>query len=185
MNKTSAEKAKAYRLRHPDRVRESKHKHYIANKSRINTLRNARYKANKEKENERSKEWYARNKEYRKEYTRRYRQSKRVLFKWYKDFERFGGIKETILERDNHKCIGCFGLTRLDIHHIDGSGKTKSNPKRISNNNPNNLVTLCWSCHGYLHAIERKRGIDIKNFSIDDIVRTLRKRKEAGSKSQR
>jgi len=55
-------------------------------------------------------------------------------------------LKETIRERDNYKCQLC-GIQqdelkgfskKLDIHHIDYNKK---------NLNPNNLISLCRSCH--------------------------------------
>lgn len=50
-------------------------------------------------------------------------------------------LKQFILERDNYicQCPNCEHLSeRLDIHHIDYNKK---------NNNPENLITLCNSCH--------------------------------------
>jgi len=49
--------------------------------------------------------------------------------------------RNTILERDNYTCqsSNCKCLSKiLDIHHIDYNKK---------NNNPDNLITLCRSCH--------------------------------------
>jgi len=48
---------------------------------------------------------------------------------------------ESILERDNYKCQICKEKAQL-VHHID---------KDNSNNNPNNLVSLCNKCHLKLH----------------------------------
>ncbi len=50
-------------------------------------------------------------------------------------------IKKSILERDNYQCQdpNCDGNhKKLHIHHIDYDKK---------NNNPENLITLCNSCH--------------------------------------
>ena len=49
--------------------------------------------------------------------------------------------KESILERDNHRCQNpdCWGISkRLTIHHIDYNKK---------NCGPDNLITLCNSCN--------------------------------------
>ncbi len=65
-----------------------------------------------------------------------------------KSFEEYGeefteGLKETIRERDNYTCQEC-GFTQeelgytLSIHHMDYNKK---------NNNPDNLISLCRSCH--------------------------------------
>lgn len=50
-------------------------------------------------------------------------------------------LKQSILERDNYTCQdpNCKGNhKKLHVHHIDYNKK---------NNNPENLVTLCHSCH--------------------------------------
>src|SRR3972149_1218555 len=50
--------------------------------------------------------------------------------------------KKQILERDNYECqnpnYDCLEITDLHIHHIDYNKQ---------NNNPENLITLCNSCH--------------------------------------
>ena len=46
-------------------------------------------------------------------------------------------VKNSIMVRDNHKCRICHNLAKL-IHHIDYNKK---------NNNHENLVALCQSCH--------------------------------------
>lgn len=55
-------------------------------------------------------------------------------------------IRKTIYERDNWVCqecgikCRCHGdMDKIQCHHIDYN---------VCNNNPNNLVTLCASCHG-------------------------------------
>jgi len=61
-------------------------------------------------------------------------------------------LKEVIRRRDNYKCQIC-GVPQeecirtLPIHHIDYDK---------NNINPNNLITLCYSCHGKtMHKRER------------------------------
>lgn len=63
-----------------------------------------------------------------------------------KSFEPYGlefnkDLKQQILTRDNYicQCPDCEGKSsKLDIHHIDYDKK---------NNNPENLIVLCMSCH--------------------------------------
>lgn len=66
---------------------------------------------------------------------------------------RFGGQREFVLDRDQHKCVIC-GMTQdehrklwnlgLTIDHIDGNGRYSEK----QNNDPDNLQTLCLRCHG-------------------------------------
>lgn len=43
-------------------------------------------------------------------------------------------LRQTIIERDNGRCVYCGSTTNLEVHHIDG------NPK---NDDPSNLETRC------------------------------------------
>lgn len=67
-------------------------------------------------------------------------------------------LKKLIRERDLYRCQSCFMSEKdtqsiksnnraLDIHHID------YNPL---NNSPDNLISLCHSCHLKIHALKRK-----------------------------
>ena len=54
-------------------------------------------------------------------------------------------LKRSIRERDNYTCQICScpqGDEALSVHHID---------KNKQNCNPDNLITLCRSCHTRLH----------------------------------
>lgn len=68
-------------------------------------------------------------------------------------------LKLSIRQRDNFKCKIC-GVpeeecfTKLDIHHIDYDK---------NNNNPNNLIALCHSCHSKTGS---KRDYWIKELSV-------------------
>lgn len=74
---------------------------------------------------------------------------------------RFGGLRESVLERDNWACVKC-GFTNeqhitdfkrsLTVDHIDGNGRHSKTP----NNNLENLQTLCLKCHGK-KDIKRRR----------------------------
>lgn len=59
-------------------------------------------------------------------------------------------LKQFIFERDNYacQCPNCIGKSiELHIHHIDYDKK---------NNNPNNLVTLCNSCHSKTNGKKKR-----------------------------
>ena len=72
--------------------------------------------------------------------------------KW-KNKLRYGGLRETVLERDNWQCVEC-GMTNeqhivifgrnITLDHIDGNGIYSKKP----NNTLENLQTLCLRCHG-------------------------------------
>lgn len=71
--------------------------------------------------------------------------SRTAVYKWLQ-------LRQLILERDNFKCQDC-GKThheiKLDIHHII--------PYRINqNNSPNNLTTLCRSCHQKMELVTKE-----------------------------
>lgn len=73
--------------------------------------------------------------------------------------ERFNGLRYKILERDGYKCTKCgVGINekRLDVHHIDGVGRNSTKP----NNNIDNLITLCTSCHTRTHKTKNKELIN-------------------------
>lgn len=66
----------------------------------------------------------------------------------------FGGLRGTVLQRDDNKCRVC-GMTdkehkrkigrSITVDHIDGKGN--GYPKGQKNNSLNNLQTLCLPCH--------------------------------------
>lgn len=76
--------------------------------------------------------------------------------KKYRDQSQFGGMRETVLKRDNYACVNC-GMTQaehfkkykrdLTVDHIDGKGRNA--PPGQKNNALENLQTLCIVCHGY------------------------------------
>lgn len=63
------------------------------------------------------------------------------------------GINNMIIlyKNANNKCELCGKTNKLSVHHIDGSGIGNKNNLKI-NNNPNNLLLLCSSCHGKIHG---------------------------------
>ena len=72
-------------------------------------------------------------------------------------------LKASIRERDNHRCQICGKSTKkngrkLDVHHIDYDK---------ANLNPENLISLCRSCHGNTSGIINfNREIYIEFFKI-------------------
>jgi 5-methylcytosine-specific restriction endonuclease McrA len=50
------------------------------------------------------------------------------------------------LKRDGFKCVSCGERSCLDVHHVLAV-------KDGGQDEPNNLVTLCKSCHILMHKI--------------------------------
>ncbi|HEA46443.1 MAG TPA: hypothetical protein ENH99_01550 [Candidatus Pacearchaeota archaeon] len=131
------------------------------------------YKKNKEKEKKNNAKWYkehqaseiAKNKEYRK--------INKELFHWYHDKKRFNGMRKVILSRDGNKCRACPSKKKLIIHHKDGTGGTsiKSLEGIKTNNDINNLITFCSSCHHKLHHWQKRNKIILE--TDEEIIKII------------
>ena len=84
----------------------------------------------------------------------------------------FWNVREYVLFRDNHKCQCCRGKSkdvRLNVHHIES--------RKVGGNAPNNLITLCETCHnGYHNGTVKlpkaiKRGMSFKDATFMGIMR--------------
>jgi len=82
----------------------------------------------------------------------------------------FWNTREYILHRDNHTCQHCKGKTKdpvLNVHHIES--------RKTGGNTPDNLITLCKTCHEKLHKnqikINIKRKKSYKNETFMGIMR--------------
>ncbi len=74
----------------------------------------------------------------------------------------FFNVREYVLFRDNHKCQMCFSKSKdkiLNVHHIVSRKKGA--------NSPDNLVTLCKTCHTKVHR-EKIEKIFIKKPAFKD-----------------
>lgn len=86
----------------------------------------------------------------------------------------FWNVREYVLFRDGHTCQCCKGKSKdkiLNVHHIES--------RKTGGNAPNNLITLCETCHTGYHkdtvqlpkAI--KRGMRFKDAAFMGIMRWL------------
>jgi len=82
----------------------------------------------------------------------------------------FWNVREYVLFRDNHVCQHCKGKTKdkiLNVHHIES--------RKIGGDAPNNLITLCETCHKKHHAgeieLKVKRGTSFKDAAFMGIMR--------------
>lgn len=82
----------------------------------------------------------------------------------------FSNVREYVLYRDNHTCRYCKGKSKdpvLCVHHLES--------RQVGGNAPNNLVTLCVTCHKKLHngeiALNVRRGRSFKAETFMSITR--------------
>lgn len=69
----------------------------------------------------------------------------------------FWNVREYVLFRDNHTCQACKGKSKdkiLNVHHIES--------RKVGGDAPNNLITLCETCHKKYHHGELKLPANIK-----------------------
>lgn len=82
----------------------------------------------------------------------------------------FENVREYVLFRDGHVCQHCHGKSKdkiLNVHHLES--------RKTGGNAPNNLITLCETCHKAYHAGEikltQKRGQSFKEAAFMGIMR--------------
>lgn len=84
----------------------------------------------------------------------------------------FWNVREYVLFRDEHTCQCCKGKSKdkiLNVHHIES--------RKTGGDAPNNLITLCETCHtGYHKGIVKlpqaiKRGMSFKDATFMGIMR--------------
>ena len=84
----------------------------------------------------------------------------------------FWNVREYVLFRDSHECQCCHGKSKdkiLEVHHIES--------RKIGGDAPNNLITLCETCHNGHHAgtvklpKTIKRGISFRDAAFMGIMR--------------
>ena len=82
----------------------------------------------------------------------------------------FWNTREYVLFRDNHQCQHCKGKSKdavLNVHHIES--------RKTGGDAPNNLITLCETCHNKHHkgevSIKVKRGTSYKDAAFMGVMR--------------
>jgi 5-methylcytosine-specific restriction endonuclease McrA len=82
----------------------------------------------------------------------------------------FWNAREYVLYRDGHKCQHCKGKSKdkiLNVHHIES--------RKTGGDAPNNLITLCKTCHDDFHSgkieLKIKRGQSFRDASHMNIMR--------------
>ena len=75
----------------------------------------------------------------------------------------FWNVREYVLARDRHGCQWCQGKSKdpvLTVHHIES--------RKTGGDSPDNLVTLCETCHDLIHRTHREHEIERKSRSFRD-----------------
>ncbi|MGL5749650.1 MAG: HNH endonuclease, partial [Paraclostridium sp.] len=79
-------------------------------------------------------------------------------YKEYLKSDKWSEIRKIILSRDNNKCVKCSSSKNLQVHH--------STYDNIFNeeNNLDDLVTLCKTCHNVEHGFIVRKNIIVDNY---------------------
>ena len=75
----------------------------------------------------------------------------------------FWNVREYVLYRDQHCCQWCLGKSKdkiLNVHHIIS--------RKTGGDRPDNLITLCQSCHDLLHRTHQEDKIPQKSEGLRD-----------------
>lgn len=70
----------------------------------------------------------------------------------------FWNIREYVLWRDHHTCQRCYGTSKtpiLNVHHIES--------RKTGGDSPDNLITLCETCHEFIHRTHQEHTIERKS----------------------
>jgi hypothetical protein len=77
--------------------------------------------------------------------------------------------RKKVLERDRHRCKGLGehgpgrgGLADLEVHHIE------RDPDGMDQHDLTNLITLCSSCHSWLHQQPEREEVPVELTEADD-----------------
>ncbi len=75
----------------------------------------------------------------------------------------FWNVREYVLARDGHTCQWCKGKSIdpiLNVHHIES--------RKTSGDSPDNLITLCKTCHDLMHRTHQEHKLERKSSSFRD-----------------
>lgn len=95
-----------------------------------------------------------------------------IAGKGYQEGDKMGfwNVREYVLARDGHECQHCHGKSKdkvLNVHHLES--------RKTGGNAPNNLITLCETCHKAYHCgefkLKVKRGTSLRDAACMNIMR--------------
>jgi 5-methylcytosine-specific restriction endonuclease McrA len=106
----------------------------------------------------------------RKKYLEKNVEVKHKQDKRYADKIMYSGNREKVLKRDGYKCTKCGSSKSLVVHHKDETGISRVKDTDLINNEFENLITMCRSCHMKLHFPEHKVYKDISKEAIEEAL---------------
>jgi len=88
-----------------------------------------------------------------------------ILGKEYQEGPQLGfwNVREFVLFRDHHGCQWCQGNSNdpiLNVHHIES--------RKSGGDSPDNLITLCKTCHDHIHRTQQEHKIERKSRGFGD-----------------
>jgi len=95
----------------------------------------------------------------------------------------FWNVREYVLHRDGHKCKQCKGKSKdktLQVHHIES--------RKTGGDRPNNLITLCSTCHSDVHnkglklRVKKSKGFKAEAFMSIVMRRLAEELRASGNK---
>ena len=75
----------------------------------------------------------------------------------------FWNVREYVLYRDQHCCQWCLGKSKdkiLNVHHLES--------RKTGGDRPDNLITLCETCHDLIHRTQQEDKIPRKSEGFRD-----------------
>lgn len=75
----------------------------------------------------------------------------------------FWNVREYVFFRDKHTCKRCKGKSKdkiLNVHHIES--------RKTGGDSPSNLLTLCETCHNFIHRNKLEHTFSRKSTSLRD-----------------
>lgn len=91
--------------------------------------------------------------------------------------DQFEKIRQSVLSRDNYKCVVCGSQDDLQVHHLTY--------KNIYKEDIGDLITLCRACHSIYHAIDNRRKAVEEYYSQNDFEARAQEMKELREKEDR
>jgi len=75
----------------------------------------------------------------------------------------FWNVREYVMFRDAHRCKWCHGKSKdpiLNVHHLES--------RKTGGDSPENLITLCETCHDLIHRTHQEQKLERKSRSFRD-----------------